>query len=93
MEKFWLICYDVSDPKRLRLTAKVLKQYGVRVQKSVFECALSPAQFKTVKREIGSIIDLETDSVRYYPLCKTCMQLLEKQGNTDHYKPDDYIII
>ena len=36
--KWWLVCYDVHDPDRLRKCAKHMEGYGVRVQYSVFRC-------------------------------------------------------
>ena len=66
-----LITYDVetisaAGKKRLRYVAKACKDYGQRVQNSVFECVLTEAQFLLLKAKIESIIDLELDSIRIY---------------------------
>ena len=66
-----LITYDVestseSGKKRLRNVAKSCRDYGQRVQNSVFECVLSEVQFLLLKTELESIIDLELDSIRFY---------------------------
>lgn len=66
-----LITYDVdtiseSGKKRLRNVAKSCKDYGQRVQNSVFECVLTEAQFLLLKTRLESIIDLELDSIRFY---------------------------
>jgi len=68
-----LITYDVntesvSGKKRLRRVAKQCKNYGQRVQNSVFECIIDPAQTLQLKNEICQIIDIEKDSVRFYYL-------------------------
>ena len=68
-----LITYDVNTQteagkKRLNKVAKQCKNYGQRVQNSVFECILDPALLKKVQGKLETIIDLKTDSVRYYYL-------------------------
>lgn len=68
-----LICYDImvtsdTGAKRLRKIAKECTNYGQRVQNSVFECNVSPAQWVLLKNVIEKIIDVETDSLRYYYL-------------------------
>ena len=68
-----LITYDVNTEdadgkRRLRHVAKVCMNYGIRVQKSVFECNLSPAQRVTIESDLRRIIDEEKDSLRIYDL-------------------------
>ena len=70
---FVLVTYDVNTEtpegrKRLRNVAKVCKNYGTRVQNSVFECVVNSVEFLEMKKKIGEIISLECDSVRYYNL-------------------------
>lgn len=64
----YLFMYDIADPKRLRQLAKLMSSYGVRVQYSVFECKLKPSQFNKLKIKATTIMDLEADAVRIYPL-------------------------
>ena len=66
-----LITYDVSteDAKgkaRLRRVAKQCVNYGQRVQNSVFECILDPAQCKLLKAQLLELMDVEKDSLRFY---------------------------
>jgi len=68
-----LITYDVSTQseagkRRLRQVAKCCRDYGVRVQNSVFECALSAAQLKVVEYRLQGLIDPSVDSLRFYNL-------------------------
>lgn len=70
---FVLIAYDVnitspSGAKRLRKVAKSCQNYGTRVQNSLFECALTEAQFVGLRHELEQIIDNEKDSIRFYSL-------------------------
>lgn len=66
-----LISYGVSvvskgGTKRLRLIAKTCLDYGSRVQNSVFECEVDPAQFTMLKTRLRDIYDPEEDSLRFY---------------------------
>lgn len=66
-----LISYDVAltdkaGAKRLRRVAKACKDYGQRVQYSVFECILDPAQWVKLRDRLISEIDKEQDSLRFY---------------------------
>ena len=68
-----LVSYDVSTTseagkKRLHKVAKQCQDYGQRVQNSVFECILDPAQLTQLKIKLEKLIDLEKDSLRYYYL-------------------------
>ena len=80
-----LITYDVcvtSDggQKRLRNIAKTCLDYGMRVQNSVFECEVTPAQFVTLKNELTTIFDPEEDSLRFYMLGQKGRQKVEHIG-------------
>lgn len=68
-----LITYDVSTEteagkSRLRKVSKKCQDYGQRVQNSVFECLLDPAQLKQLQDKLLKIIDPEVDSLRFYYL-------------------------
>ena len=66
-----VVSYDVStiDPggqTRLRRVAKVCKDYGQRVQYSVFECSVDPAQWAFFRDKLMKEIDSDKDSLRFY---------------------------
>jgi CRISPR-associated protein Cas2 len=68
-----LITYDVNTEtaageKRLRKVAKQCENFGQRVQYSVFECLIDPAQLRQLKHLLTEIIDPEKDSLRFYYL-------------------------
>ncbi len=79
---FIVVSYDISDRKRLYRVAKEMKNWGVRVQKSVFECKLTEANYLKMKKIIEKIIKKEEDSVRFYILCKKCVERIEYMGLT-----------
>ena len=80
-----LVTYDVSvvskgGPKRLRRIAKTCLDYGSRVQNSVFECEVDPAQFTMLKSKLLDIYDSDEDSLRFYFLGSKGRQRVEHHG-------------
>lgn len=94
-----LVTYDINTNdtrgnKRLRQVAKQCVNYGQRVQNSVFECSLTPAQLIDLKSKLITIIDMENDSIRFYNLGKNWKNRVETIGKDDSYNPDlDLLII
>lgn len=82
---FVLVTYDVSTmeksgQRRLQRVAKKCLNYGQRVQKSVFECILTPEQFLEMRHELVGLIDKETDSLRFYQLGREWRERVEHVG-------------
>lgn len=82
---FVLVSYDVSttDPKgsrRLNRVAKACKDYGQRVQFSVFECIVDPAQWAILKQRLIDEINQEVDSLRFYYLGSNWRRRVEHIG-------------
>ncbi len=80
-----LITYDISlaDPlggKRLRRVAKHCLDYGMRVQFSVFECEVDPAQWVVLKNKLLHEYNPETDSLRFYQLGSKWHNRVEHYG-------------
>ena len=80
-----LITYDVNvvsegGQRRLRNIAKICQDYGMRVQNSVFECEVTPAQYVVLKNDLMDIFDPEKDSLRFYMLGKRGRQKVEHVG-------------
>ena len=80
-----LITYDVcvitpAGTKRLRNIAKACLDYGTRVQNSVFECELTPAQYVTLKAKLLDLFDPTQDSLRFYHLGKKGREKVEHHG-------------
>jgi CRISPR-associated protein Cas2 len=80
-----LITYDVNvvsegGQRRLRSIAKTCQDYGMRVQNSVFECEVTPAQYVVLKNELMEIFDQDKDSLRFYMLGKKGRQRVEHVG-------------
>lgn len=78
---FYLICFDISDDTIRARVVKALKGNGQRVQKSVFECPnLTEKKFLKLKDRLEGLIDMTTDSVRYYRQCRACIAECEFSG-------------
>lgn len=80
-----LITYDVSTEsdggkRRLRRVAKACRDYGQRVQYSVFECDVNPAQWAKLKARLEDEINSATDSLRYYYLGANWKPRIEHVG-------------
>ncbi|MDR3577463.1 MAG: CRISPR-associated endonuclease Cas2 [Anaerolineaceae bacterium] len=81
-----LITYDVNTEteagkKRLNKIAKQCKNYGQRVQNSVFECIIDPAMLKELQSKLEKIMNKETDSIRYYYLGDEWRKRVEHIGS------------
>jgi len=80
-----LVTYDVNvtegnGARRLRRVAKACRDYGQRVQYSVFEIEVEPAQWTMLKANLEAIIDAEHDSLRYYHLGSNWRRRVEHVG-------------
>jgi len=80
-----LITYDVNTEdkagrSRLRRMAKLCKDYGQRVQLSVFECEVDPAQWEALRHKLVSSMDPEKDSLRFYRLGREGKRRIEHVG-------------
>jgi CRISPR-associated protein Cas2 len=93
-----LITYDVNTEtregrRRLRQVAKACENYGQRVQNSVFECLLDPAQWATLKNRLVEIIDEDLDSLRFYFLGKNWRRRIEHVGAKESYDPEGPLVV
>jgi len=93
-----LITYDVSTTTpagkaRLRKAAKTCLDYGQRVQNSVFECKVDPAQLVALKARLIGLIDPATDSLRFYYLGANWQHKVEHHGAKQGYDIDGTLVI
>ena len=93
-----LVTYDVETittkgRRRLRQVAKQCVNFGQRVQNSVFECVVDPAQYAVLKHRLENIIDKEKDSLRFYLLGNDWKRKVEHIGAKDTFNPEDDTLI
>ncbi len=95
---FILVTYDVETvselgQKRLRQVARICKDYGQRVQNSVFECEVTEAQYTILKNELTNVIDSKLDSIRLYHLNENKMHSIEMIGKITSFDVNGAIIL
>jgi CRISPR-associated protein Cas2 len=78
-DMLYLIAYDISTidktgQRRLRQVAKTCENYGIRVEKSVFECDLKEEVFAAFWDSLNKIIDPDEDSLIAYRICRSCVK-------------------
>jgi CRISPR-associated protein Cas2 len=93
-----VVTYDVSTEtpegqRRLRRVAKACQDYGQRVQYSVFECLVEPAQWVELRARLLEEADLSEDSLRFYFLGSNWRRRVEHVGAKRPYDPEGPIII
>jgi CRISPR-associated protein Cas2 len=77
-----LTAYDIADPKRLHRVAQTCLDFGVRVQKSLFECWLDEPDFLRLWQELGNLLDPAVDRVVAYTLDKAAADARLASGKT-----------
>lgn len=84
---------DVAGRKRLRQIARQCVNYGQRVQNSVFECLVDPAQCRLLQAKLCQIMDTEKDSLRFYYLGDRYEKKIEHFGCKSSYLPEEPFIL
>ncbi len=93
-----LVTYDVETmtnegKKRLRKVARQCVNFGQRVQNSVFECIVDPAQFAELKHRLENIIDKKKDSLRFYYMGNKWSRKVEHIGAKDTFNLEEDTLI
>lgn len=93
-----LITYDVNTEtaagrRRLRQMAKCCVNYGQRVQNSVFECLVDAAQCRALQARLVSLMDEQTDSLRFYYLGNNYHTRIEHFGAKATYDPQETLLV
>lgn len=93
-----LVTYDVNTAsdggsRRLRRVAKICQNFGQRVQNSVFECLVDPAQWTNLRHQLLEVFDPEKDSLRFYFLGANWKNRVEHQGAKASYDPEGPLMV
>ena len=88
-----LITYDITDPKRLNNTRRFLKEFGLRTQKSVFECDIDDIALKRIRAYCRDSLDMAHDSVRIYKICTRCINKVVISGTGLKVTQMNYMIV
>jgi CRISPR-associated protein Cas2 len=93
-----LVSYDVATAdsagqRRLRRVAKICKNHGQRVQYSVFECMVDPAQWTLLRQKLEDEIEPSADSLRFYFLGANWQKRVEHIGAKPSFDQEGPLIV
>ena len=92
-----LVSYDVAKDeggkRRLRRIAKTCENFGQRVQYSVFECLVNPAQWQNLRNKLVNIANIKFDSLRFYYLGANWQRRVEHIGAKPTVDPEAPLIV
>ena len=91
---FYLVAYDISDDQRRLKVARILDDFGDRVQYSVFEMELDgPERLAEMQARLSHVVDTEEDSVRVYFLCQGCREKVGIIGQGKVYRDEKVYVV
>jgi len=92
---FYLICYDITNDRRRDRVSRLLEGYGMRVQKSVFECVLTPDQYALLQKRFQTkrYLNPNEDQIRFYPLAPRHRKMVLLLGMQPLRQVDDTVFI
>lgn len=94
MESRYLVIYDIADNRRIAKTASLLLDYGVRIQRSVFEVMLHEESLAYLKQRLQDILDPDKDGVKIFRLCESCSSRICGIGVNVHLQNSpSYVIV
>ncbi len=92
--RHWVVVsYDIPDDRRRTRVMKTLEGYGHRVQYSVFECELRPADLDRLKARLKVLIQKEEDDIRFYDLCENCQAKVTMLGRAKMYREKGSVVV
>ena len=89
---FVVVSYDIPNDRRRNRVARILLDYGSRVQYSVFECRIESKHYDRMLVRLRKEIDEEEDKVRFYHLCQACLKNVKILG-TGEIEPEPEVMI
>lgn len=87
-----IVSYDIPDDRRRTRLHKVLKDYGIWVQYSLFECRIREQELVRMRDRIASVIKADEDRVSLYRICADCLKRVERIGSPDPYDSRSLIV-
>lgn len=85
--RYWyLVNYDIRDPKRWRQAYKQLKGFGERIQYSLFRCRLTRTEIESLRWELEKVLE-EEDDLLIVHLCPTCAARIKQRDSEEGWQP------
>ncbi len=88
-----VVAYDTPDDKRRLKFAKILLDYGYRVQKSVFEIEAPQKLISEMEKRLKKVVDQNDDSLRIYHICQRCIAGSDFLGNAQLTNTEEVFVI
>jgi len=88
----YTVAYDITDDKRRNRVAKILQDFGIRIQYSVFECNTDRRALLRLQNRLEKAIDLGKDTIIFYHLCATCEKQIDRIGLKKGLDKRSYIV-
>ena len=88
----YTVAYDITSDKRRNRVAKILKDFGMRVQYSVFECNTDRRAFLQLQNRLAKVINLSEDTITFYHLCAVCEKQIDRIGVKKELDQQSYIV-
>jgi CRISPR-associated protein Cas2 len=76
----FVIAYDIVENRRRDKVMSAVKDFGLRVQYSVFECELDATRLAALRERVQNLIDRRHDRLHIYPMCDACFFRSESLG-------------
>ena len=89
--RFYLVAYDLSSDKRRNKVHKILSGFGQWTQYSLFELFLTDKELVLLQNKLDKVLNPEKDSVRFYPLCASCLKNVETVGSAPPSEPKVFV--
>ncbi|HPX60855.1 MAG TPA: CRISPR-associated endonuclease Cas2 [Deltaproteobacteria bacterium] len=87
MKRYVVIAYDIEKDRKRREVVKLLHPWGIRVNKSVFECYLTDNELSKLCDKLKKKVQKGADSILVYRLCGSCLEKVERFGTAGPERP------
>jgi CRISPR-associated protein Cas2 len=89
-----IVAYDISDNDHHRAhLAALLGSYGVRIQKSVFECQVDETALAVIMESASMLLNLNRDVLHVFPQCQACFAGRRTLGQANKVLHELYWIV
>jgi CRISPR-associated protein Cas2 len=86
-KSWYLVSYDVRNPKRLTKVANHLGGYGTRIQYSIFRCRMNDRERERLSWEMKKLM-AEEDSLLIVGICNRCSERIKKINEESNWPED-----
>jgi CRISPR-associated protein Cas2 len=88
----YVVAYDIPDDKRRNKVHSILKGFGQWTEYSLFECFLTKKELLLMRAKLNQHLNADTDRVRIYTICDTCLDKIETVGIPEAKEETVYLI-